>query len=423
MARTEAIPADDVKVSIVIPSRERGVYLTQSLRTVTAIDDDAIEILVSDNASTDDTAERAAAVDDPRLRYVNTGARLSMRQNFEFALRQSTGDYIITFGDDDGMIPGQFPVLRRLLTQERPDAVSWELPTYGWPVPGFGGKTGGVRLRRSGMFGKPSRIDAKRRLAQLEAGLCDPEPPMPNLYHGCMSRAFLDRLAGPGAPYFRARSPDIYATFRALQHGGELWHIPHPLSINGFSPASTGGSMQSFGCATEKKADTRFLSEAKTDDVDDIVPVTKSMSLAYLGTLETARHLYPDQPVTPDYVPWYRRALLDAAGKDAATAAEIQASLDGHAAQFDAPEALAEARRLGPPQGKRHRDLLTRTLAKLHSLRRSAEIDGENTILTAARMCDTVLGADALAVMDGTLTPAQAWANARKRSRAFGTQL
>ncbi len=412
-----------MKVSIVIPSRERGAYLVHSLRTATAIDDDALEILVSDNASTDDTAERVAAVDDPRVRYVNTGARLSMRQNFEFALRQSTGDYIITFGDDDGMIPGQFPVLRGILTRHRPDAVSWTLPTYGWPVPGYGTKTGGVRLTREGAFGRPARIDAARRLRQLEQGLCDPEPPMPGLYHGCMSRAYLDALSGPGAPYFRARSPDIYITFRALQHGGDLWHIRHPISINGFSPASTGGSMQSFGSAAEKNADTRFLTEIRTDEVEDIVPVTKSMSLAYLGTLETARHLYPQDPVRPDYLPWYRRALMDAARKDAATAAEIQASLDGHAAQFDARAALAEARRLGPARGQRLGGRLSRTLAKLHSFRRSAGIDGENTIFTAARMCDTVLGNDAQAVIDGTLPRGKAWANARKRSRAFGTQI
>ena len=411
-----------LRVSIIIPSRDRASYLEHSLKTVTRIDDADIEILVSDNASEDHTRDVVNAAKDARVRYVNPGSRVSMRQNFEFAVRQSTGDYVITFGDDDGMIPGQFPVLRHILEAEKPDTLSWDFQTFGWPIEGYGTKTGGVRLARDACFGTPFQIDAKLRLHQLEQGHKSNEIPLPNLYHGCMSRAYMDRLSGPDVPYFRAKSPDLYISFRALQHGGNFWHVHHPLSINGFSPASTGGSMNNLN-KNSKKTDSKFLTEAKLDDVDDIIPITKSMALAFLGTLETAHHLYPEDPVSPDYLAWYRQALLDVSRKDAETAAEIQASLDGHAQQFGAEDILSQARKLGAPQGNRIKEKIKRNLMKINSFRRASDISGENTIATAAQMCDDIFGSDAMAVVQGQMSAQKAWKNSKSRSQKYPKQI
>ncbi|MEJ6708905.1 MAG: glycosyltransferase [Amylibacter sp.] len=46
-----------MKISIIIPTRDRAFYLRQSLATATAIVDPNIEILVSENASVDDTEQ------------------------------------------------------------------------------------------------------------------------------------------------------------------------------------------------------------------------------------------------------------------------------------------------------------------------------------------------------------------------------
>jgi len=418
-----------MRISIIIPTRERARYLQHSLATATAIIDAKVEILVSDNASTDDTRAVVAANTDPRVRYVNTGARLSMRQNFEFALGQSTGDYVIFFGDDDGILPGQFPVLRRILETQKPDALSWDFPVFGWPVPGYGVKTGGLRFLRKSTFGAPYHLDRDARLRAVEQGLMNAMYPMPGIYHGCMSRAYLDQLACADGTYFGARSPDVYMNFRALQHGGKLVHLHHPLSINGYSPASTGGSMraqgqQGTGTDQTKPAASSFIAELAVDPVDDVVPISKSMTIGFLGTLETVRHLFPDEPVTPDYQSWYHHALSELGRKDPATAANILASLDAHAMQFNAQDALARAKAQGaePRLSRLHR-AWDRARNKIGSFRLSAEIDGQNTILTAARMCDTVLGTDQMAILDTTTTRSAAWQAARKRSKQFSRQI
>lgn len=412
-----------MRISIIIPSRERGRYLAHSLRTCTDIDDPDLEILVSDNASGDNTRAVVQACTDPRVRYVNTGARLSMRQNFEFAVGQSTGDYVIMFGDDDGILPGQFPYLRRILEDQKPDTLSWAFLTYGWPVEGMGGKPGGMRFRKSVSFGAPQLQDAAACRADACAARLEGPRTFPALYHGCMSRAFLERCRHSDGMLFLARSPDTYMTYRALLAGGEFLHTDHPFSINGFSPASTGGNMRDVGQNETDTKDTRFIQEAKTDPVDDIVAITWSMSLAYFGTFQTALHQFPDATIQPDFRAWYARALVDMAHKDPATAALIDASLIEHAAQFGTQDALAAARTAKAVGKTRLSRLIEKARALRGSLRRSAAIDGENTIHTAARMADTILGDDMGRVLTGTATPAQSWANARARAAHFDKQL
>ena len=116
-------------ISIIIPSRDRAVYLKYSVQTALNIQDDNIEIIISDNASTDQTKEVIKGIDDTRLKYFNTKKRISMRANFENALRASSGDYVIFFGDDDGILPLQFKYLRNILENHKPDALSWDFLT------------------------------------------------------------------------------------------------------------------------------------------------------------------------------------------------------------------------------------------------------------------------------------------------------
>ncbi|WP_422180887.1 glycosyltransferase family 2 protein [Aestuariivita sp.] len=414
-----------MKISIIIPTRERAIFLAKSVRTATDISDDNIEIVVSDNASRDDTRDVIAAVDDPRIVYVNTTQRVSMRQNFEFALEKSSGDYVIFFGDDDGILPGQFHLLREILQSHTPDALSWDFPVYGWPSEGYGSKTGGLRFIGKKCFGPLEQLDRDAKLKAVATGRMRDMYPMPSIYHGCMSREFLDTCATSDGHRFAARSPDVYMNFRALVRGGRFIHMAHPFSINGYSKASTGGSLRDVGqkAKTKQVADT-FLSESSVDPVDDVMPISMSMSLAFLGTFETVRHLFPNEPVATDYENWFKHALTDQSQKTPEVAAQIETSLNHFAAALNAQDALERARAAGGDSRLKRLQLnYDRFREKVDSFRLSAELDGENTILTAARVCDRVLGQDAASVYSGDLSRATAWRNARNRSRDFTRQL
>lgn len=412
-----------MRISVIIPSRERGRYLQESLKTCTAIDDPDLEILVSDNASTDNTRQVVEAAPDPRVRYVNTGQRMSVRQNFEFSLGHSTGDYVVMFGDDDGILPGQFPMLRALLEQHRPDGISWPRMTYGWPVEGMKGKPGGLRFKRGNCFGAPIAVDPAANLAKACAGQMDDPREFPELYHGCMSRAFLDRCRHKDGTYFLGTSPDVYMIFRAMLARGQIMSVSHPFSLNGLSPSSTGGSYSSLGKDKAKKRDLRFVDEVKLDPVEDVFPLSASMALIYLSTFQTALHHFPDASTQIDYRAWYIRSLVDRAKKNPEFAARIDRDLEAHAAQFGATEALAEARAARAVTSTRLSRLRDKIDLYRGSFRRSAEMDGSNTVWTAAQVADTILGDDFAHVLSGVTTSAQAWRNAKQRAGAFAKRL
>ena len=112
-----------LKISLIIPTRERSHYLYYALQTALQIKDDNIEIIVSDNFSHDNTSAVVERFTDTLLKYIRTPNRVSMRENFNSAALKSTGDYIIFFGDDDGILPGQFKYLRRILEEHRTDGI------------------------------------------------------------------------------------------------------------------------------------------------------------------------------------------------------------------------------------------------------------------------------------------------------------
>src|SRR5262249_50277228 len=77
---------EKTKFTVIVPTRERADTLYYCLQTIIRQKYDNLEILVSDNFSHDNTEQVVRNIGDSRIRYVNTGRRLDMSRNFEFAL-------------------------------------------------------------------------------------------------------------------------------------------------------------------------------------------------------------------------------------------------------------------------------------------------------------------------------------------------
>ncbi|MGK7951187.1 MAG: glycosyltransferase family 2 protein [Xenococcaceae cyanobacterium] len=95
-----------VKVSINIPTYNRADYLQYAIASVEQQTYDDWELIVSDDGSTDKTAEiMNTKIKDTRIRYIrhpqNIGRSRNMRSGFDAA----TGDYFIKFDDDDALTP------------------------------------------------------------------------------------------------------------------------------------------------------------------------------------------------------------------------------------------------------------------------------------------------------------------------------
>lgn len=94
--------ADAPLVTIAIPTYNRAdLFLKGALEAALGQSYANLEVLVSDNASTDGTEALVSGYDDPRLRYVRQEANLGANGNFNWLLEHARGEYFLLFLDDD----------------------------------------------------------------------------------------------------------------------------------------------------------------------------------------------------------------------------------------------------------------------------------------------------------------------------------
>lgn len=108
---------DNPKFSILIPTRNGGKYLPYCVETLLSQDYEDVEIIISNNCSEDNTSSYLSTITDKRVRVIQPAEVLSMVYNYEFALSQAKGDWIMLLGDDDGVQPYFFELAEFLTIQ------------------------------------------------------------------------------------------------------------------------------------------------------------------------------------------------------------------------------------------------------------------------------------------------------------------
>lgn len=106
-----------VKVSTVIPTYNRAeLLLTRSLPSVLAQTDPELEVIVVGDGTDDETVDRMAAVDDPRVQFINLPRpeypadpvgfwRVAGMGAVNAGLELATGEWVCILADDDELEP------------------------------------------------------------------------------------------------------------------------------------------------------------------------------------------------------------------------------------------------------------------------------------------------------------------------------
>ena len=98
----------DPKLSIGLPVYNGQNYLEECLQSVLAQDFGDFELLISDNASTDDTGDICAdyAARDPRVRHIRQETNLGAAPNYNLLVEMARGRYFKWQAHDDNLMPG-----------------------------------------------------------------------------------------------------------------------------------------------------------------------------------------------------------------------------------------------------------------------------------------------------------------------------
>ena len=281
--------SERVKFNVIIPTRERADTLYHCLRTVIAQEYDNLDIIVSDNFSQDSTREVVASLSDPRLKYINTGKRISMSHNWEFALNHVMDGWVSFLGDDDGMLPNSLIFLSECINKYPIEAITPKFGRYLWPnFCGSDSPEMTVPLG-NGVQIKPCR----EMLAKVMRGRANYYE-LPWLYLGGFAKIeAINRAKSEGGRFFLSCTPDVYSAIALSSVTEQYLLIEKPIAINGVSKHSTGASYTtSIHGAPIKK----FLSEANIPYHPSLVlDMAKSIPMLVYESYLQAAHLHKNK--------------------------------------------------------------------------------------------------------------------------------
>jgi glycosyltransferase involved in cell wall biosynthesis len=132
------------KVSVCVPTYNRARYIAGAIESVLAQTFTDFEVVVFDDASTGETADVVAAIDDPRIRYARADRNAGIAASRNRCLEVARGTYIGWLDSDDVYVPEmlatQSAVLDRHLNVGLAhgayhviDHAGRQLPDWPWP--------------------------------------------------------------------------------------------------------------------------------------------------------------------------------------------------------------------------------------------------------------------------------------------------
>ena len=264
---------EKIKFSIIIPTRERCDVLEWSLRSATSQKYDHLEIIVSDNYSDDNTESVVKSFKDKRIRYLNTGKRVSMSENWEFALSHVTDGWVTILGDDDALLPNAIEKVAALIKLTNTKAVRSSVCEYSWP---------GLLGAKNGNLGVPTKKGWEKRnannsLAKVMQGRRS-YTTLPLLYNGgFVDFSVLSEIKEKTGRFYGSCIPDVYSGCAISSVIEDYIYSYEPFAVNGASIHSNGTDTFTMKKKDENSPSNIFKREPNIPFHPDI-PLNKDLS-------------------------------------------------------------------------------------------------------------------------------------------------
>jgi len=242
------------KISVLIPTYQQSRFLSEALDSVLRQDFHDLEVVASDDASSDNTFSilQDYAIRDSRVRIFKHASNLGMVENWNFCLRQAQGEAVKLMGGDDRL--------------DRTDCLSQQWQSLQAP---------GVTLVACGR----NIIDSDNRflecIASLPPGYFPPAKVIPrmlehhdNLIGEPVCCLFRRKDATRGFHPNYLQNTDIEMWFHILRHGGLAYHDEPFVSFrvhpdqNSAIHNKTGLSLEEHCLLILKQASGRHISSA-----------------------------------------------------------------------------------------------------------------------------------------------------------------
>lgn len=231
--------------SIIVPARNSAQTLRYTLMScLNQRYQGDYEVVLSDNSAPGNTEvyQLYKELDDSRIKYYRTPREYNLSRSFEFAFLHARGEFLLSLGSDDALLPWTLEVLDDLRkTYPDEEVIQWERGFYAWP--GFnGGQQHQFVIPRNY---QKNNLCPEYLTQQFYFGSIfnnsDQMYLLPNLYlnSGCR-REYLKTILRKTGRLFDGICQDIYMGVVNAAINEKILNIHYPLSIAGMSSGSMG---------------------------------------------------------------------------------------------------------------------------------------------------------------------------------------
>lgn len=265
---------NDIKISIVIPTKDRYKYLLPLISLLDSYNFNSTEIVIEDNSEDNSEIEHFLSHNTftfPII-YNHSPQQLPICQNIDNAINHSNGKFVCVIGDDDAVTPLIEDFVERM-EQDGIDSVRQkEELTYKWPS--YSDKTGlhlGATLTYTSIGNDVLFTNCTNEVVKVIKRNILSLGNMPCVYQGIVRRAALEKLKNIGGTYFPGPSPDM-ANAMALSFVVEKHCLTNvPLIISGGSEFQ-GGKNKKIKKWVQPLENIPFISEEAKRNWDKRIP-------------------------------------------------------------------------------------------------------------------------------------------------------
>ena len=275
--------------TVIIPQKNRAEYLVHTLRTCMIQDYPNCEFIVADDCSEDNSVEvvRELQKRDPRIKLIAHEKHVGMRDNFEIALAAVRPGYVMALGGDDGLTPGCFWKMLKLIQETGRQLITWRTSFYFYPESEGGKSKFIIKRGRENHYKILKSEDYLNKIARTFHYLID-EAPMFYI-KGVASTELVNKVKSRTADgcFYYCPTPDGFSGVVLAGEVKDYVYTYEPLSITGITRKSQG--------ANYKRTDEQSRKEAQEFFNDNIRrtmhPELASQQYSPLVTLMTADYL------------------------------------------------------------------------------------------------------------------------------------
>lgn len=303
--------------TVIIPVKNRGDYIENTLKTCMIQDYPNFEIIVSDDGSTDNTKEIVEKLlkVDCRIKFYSHSLGLGMKDNFEFALNQVNPGYVIALGGDDGLIPGCIQKMYNILRETKTELLTW--PSSQLLFPGYYNETSKLIINH---IKGVKIIKSKDFLKKVSSSLYyfGDKFDCPMFYiKGVVSTVLVDRVKSRTKDncFYSCPTPDGYSGIVLAGEVVEYAFSGEPLTIGGNSKASQGRAYLHKDKESKREAEKFFIHSVARPMHSELAsqPYSPLITLMSADYLLTAKDLpgWPGDFPPIDYENLIRKCFIE----------------------------------------------------------------------------------------------------------------